>query len=689
MNAPHPTFEIGVDTGGTFTDLICRGSDGFAYLTKEPSTPDDPSRAVLRAVDRLVAECGIDPRRIARFVHGTTVATNAIIERQGARVGLLATQGFKDVLEIGRQMRSGLYDLILAPETPVFLASGRYRRDIVERVAADGSVLVPLDEANVRAAVRSLLELDVEAIAVSYLFSFRRPDHEQRTREIIEEMAPGLAVSISSDVDPAEREYERTVATAFDAYVKPVVDTYLGNLQSGLRDKAVGAPLQVMQSRGGIVSVASARRRPVRLTLSGPAGGIVGGRRAATGAGIDNAITVDIGGTSCDIALISDGKALTRAEGDVGGYPVRVSMVDVNAIGAGGGSIAWIDAAGGLKVGPRSAGSMPGPACYGRGGTEATVTDASVVLGYLNPDYFAGGSLTLDPALSYQAIEEMIAGPLGLRVEDAALGIHAILNGQMAEGIRFVSIKQGFDARRFALVPMGGAGGLHATALADELGSDTVLVPPHPGVLAADGLLAATVEHELSAPLLAPLDTLDADALRGAFAALDAKCADLVTADGLAPRDTELSHFADLCYTGQSFHLEVPADPGAADPAAALRRAFHAAHDRVFGQSNDGAVRVVNLRVVRQARATDLTAENAPPPAPVAAVRATADRAIHLPGVGEVDAIVLHRDALPEGCGIDGPVIVEQKDTTLLVPPAWRLRVEHGGNILLTRRKTG
>ena len=683
MNAQQTQFEIGIDTGGTFTDMVCRGSDGSSFLAKVPSTPDDPGRAVLEAVDQLVSECRIDPKRITRFVHGTTVATNAIIERKGARLGLLTTAGFRDILEIGRQMRSGLYDLILKPETPTFLVPRRYRKEVVERVAADGTVLVPLDEASVRAAVEDLLRRGVEAIAVCYLFSFRRPDHEERTRDIVREMAPGLAVSISSEVDPAEREYERTVATTFDAYIKPLVDTYLHNLEVGLQGKAVQAPLQVMQSRGGIASVTSARSRPLRLTLSGPAGGIVGGRSTAEASGLRNVITVDIGGTSCDIALIADGKAITRPEGDVAGYPVRVSMVDVNAIGAGGGSIAWIDSAGGLKVGPQSAGSMPGPACYGRGGTEATVTDASIVLGYLNPDYFAGGSFELDSRLSFEVVQEKIADPLGVSVEDAALGIHRVLNGQMAEGVRFVSIKQGFDPRAFALVPMGGAGGLHATALADQLGIDRILVPPHPGVLAADGLLSAAVEHELSRPLLDSLESLDAKALGDAFAEIEADSLKAARTDSPELGDGELLRFADLCYDGQSFHLEVPVDLEHSDPLGALRQAFHETHDRVFGQSSDGPVRVVNLRVVRQSRANPHRAKIELPS--VFAAGSTEKREVSLPAVGRVMATVLRRDTLPAGYTIAGPVIMEQQDTTVVVPPAWSLTVDRGGSLLLSR----
>lgn len=676
-------FEIGVDTGGTFTDLVCLGDKGFSYLAKVPSTPDDPSRAVLQSIDLLISQCGMTPDQIVRFVHGTTIATNAIIERKGAKLGLLTTRGFKDILEIGRQMRSGLYDVILRPETPVFLAPGRFRKEVTERIGPDGEIVVPLDEDSVRASVGKLLKLGVDAIAVSYLFSFRHPGHETRTREIIREMAPQLPVSISSEVDPAAREYERTVATAFDAYLKPVVDGYLQNLEIGLRQKGISARLQVMQSRGGIASVQSARKRPITLTRSGPASGIAGGRISARLSDISDVITVDIGGTSCDIALIADGKAITCSEGQVDGYPVRVSMVDVNAIGSGGGSIAWIDEAGGLRVGPRSAGSMPGPACYDRGGQEATVTDASIVLGYLNPDYFAGGSFKLNPALSHQAIEEKIAQPLAMSVEEAALGVHRVLNAQMAEGIRFVSIKQGFDVRDFALVSMGGAGGLHAAALAEELGIDQVLVPRHPGVLSAEGLLGAVVEQELSTPMLVPLDSLDTNELRSAFRELDAKCLVLAQAEGLDGDETHVFCFADLCYQGQSFHLEVPVDRKNPDMVARLRKDFYCAHDRVFGQSTDGLIKVVNLRIVRRSPSVNRLPTSSPPAGSVAEI--SSRRRVLLPGAGSVYASIFQRDALPEGYETRGPAIIEQRDTTVILPPGWRLTVPQGGNLLLDR----
>ncbi|MGA8402883.1 MAG: hydantoinase/oxoprolinase family protein, partial [Stellaceae bacterium] len=440
------TYTVGVDIGGTFTDIVCAGSDGSFRLMKRPTTKGDPAAAVRDAIAAMRADWGIDPAAIARFVHGSTVATNAVIEHKGAKAGIITTAGFKDVLEIGRQMRHRMYDLILKPETPVFLAPGRRRKEVRERIAADGEIVIPLDEDDVRRAAAELVADGVEAIAIVFLFSFVNPAHEGRAAEIVAAAHPHLAISLSSEVDPAFREYERTAVTAFDAYLKPVVADYITRMGQDLAQAGVPAPLQIMQSRGGISAAANAARRPVRLFLSGPAAGVVGGLTVGKSAGAQDLITVDIGGTSCDIALVSGGEPLVRAEGVIDGYTVRVPMVDVTAIGSGGGSIAMLDEAGALRVGPQSAGSEPGPACYGRGGAEPTVTDASLVLGYLDPDYFAGGTLRLDPDRARRAIAPL-AARMGASVEIAALGIHRVVNAQMAEAMRLVSIGRGIDPR--------------------------------------------------------------------------------------------------------------------------------------------------------------------------------------------------------------------------------------------------
>jgi len=682
MGVAEGSLKVGVDVGGTFTDFACVFDDGSRLAFKVPSTPADPSQAVVDGVRRLIGEHGVAAGAISVFSHGTTVATNAVLERKGAVVGLLTTEGFRDVLEIGRQMRQRMYSVRLEPETPVFLAPGRRRVGVKERVGPDGSVITPLDEDSVVRAVEHLLAEGATSLAVALLFSFANPAHERRIREIVAQRWPDLPVSLSSEIDPVFREYERTVVTAFDAYIKPTVDAYLANLSNALVAENVSAPLRVMQSRGGLAGAAVARRRPVRLFLSGPAGGVVGGLGEGEANGESDLITVDIGGTSCDIALISGAKPLVRQEGVIDGFTVRVPMVDVNAIGSGGGSIAWIDGAGGLKVGPHSAGSDPGPACYGRGGAEATVTDASLVLGLIDPGYFAGGTLALDAARSHAVIKEKVAEPLSLSVEAAARGIHRVLTAQMAEGIRLVSIKQGFDPRDFALLALGGGGGLHACALAEELSMRKVLVPRHPGVLSAAGLLTAPVEHEVSASFSRPLKDLDIDEIRRGLTTLDTEAAALMADERLGDAGTTITYSADICYVGQGYHLEVPLDLEDTAPLGKLYQDFLALHDRIYGHSVEGATRIVNLRTVHRA-----PSEAIPPDIRVAAGVALKGtrRVVAGEGTEPLEARVYDRGRLVTRATVEGPAILEQDDTTTWIPPGWRGVVRDTLLILLER----
>jgi N-methylhydantoinase A len=680
----NSAIEIGVDIGGTFTDVVCRSGDGKLRFVKVPSTRSDPSQAVLKSIEYMERTWQLAAGQIARFAHGTTVATNAVLERKGAKIGLITTEGFKDVLEIGRQMRHAMYAVILDSETPTFLAPGARRKEVRERLSEKGEVLVPLDEASVRKAADALVADGVEAIAICFLFSFLNPAHERRAREIIEAAHPGVMIAVSHEVDPAFREFERTVVTSFDAYVKPVIDKYLRRLETGLGDAGVRAPLQVMQSRGGLMVSKIARKRPVRLFLSGPAAGVIGSKIVGQTAGADDLITVDIGGTSCDIALISKGKALVRSEGIIDGYPVRVAMVDVNSIGSGGGSIAWLDRAGGLRVGPHSAGSEPGPACYKRGGQEPTVTDASVVLGYLNPDYFAGGSLRLDPEAALAIIAEKIAKPMGLSLDKAALGIHRVLNAQMAEGIRLVSIRQGLDPRQFALLPLGGGGPVHISALARELGIQRVVVPRFPGVLSAAGLLAAPVEHEVSTAFNRPLKTLDMADVRSALSKLDAQCAELMAAETLSGAAVIVQYFADVCYIGQGYSLEIPLRLDDPQPLKRLYDEFLKTHDRVYGYSPLSPARVVNLRTVHQAGGLQ-ELEGTAYKSAGGNLRKGTRRILVDEQSGFVEAGVYEREAMPPGYAFDGPAIVEQADTTTVVEPGWKCRIDDVGNLIMTR----
>ena len=678
------SVDIGVDIGGTFTDIVCRRPGEKMRTLKIPTTRGDPSQAVLNAITHLSQDLGVAPGDIARFLHGTTIATNAVLERKGAKIGLITSAGFRDILEIGYQLRQDLHRVLLQPVTPGFLAPGALRKEVTEQVSAEGEVVVALDEDSVRCAVAELVADDVQAIAVCYVFSFLHPEHEQRTRALIQADHPGIAVSLSSEVDPKFREYERTVVTAFDAYMKPIVGRYLERLEEGLAAAKVNAPLQIMQSRGGLSGAAVARQRPVRLFLSGPAAGVIGGAIVGRESGYRDLITIDVGGTSSDIALVEGGEPVIRAQGNIAGFPVRVPMVDVNAIGAGGGSIAWIDGAGGLRVGPQSAGSEPGPACYGRGGQEATVTDASVVLGWLDPAYFAGGAVSLDPSLAWTVIEQRVARPLGLSVEDAALGIHRVVNAQMVEGIRLVSIRRGLDPRRFTLVALGGAGPIHATVLASELSIGSVLIPRHPGVLSAAGLLAAPIEHEVAVAFPRPLADLDFAEVRRALDGLDAACGRLMAEESIGGTAVTIRYSADVWYIGQSYHLEVPLAVDAADPLRALYHDFLALHDRIYGHATEQPAAIVNLRSVHRAGGSDRLDDGAWRPADGDPCKAP--RSIRVAGSrAPVQAAIYLRAAMPAGMTFAGPAIVEQDDTTTLVEPGWRGTVLDNGNLLLER----
>jgi N-methylhydantoinase A/oxoprolinase/acetone carboxylase beta subunit len=571
---------------------------------------------------------------------------------------------------------------MLKPETPGFLVPGALRREVPERVSATGEVLVALDEDAVRREGAALAAEGVEAIAISFLFSFLAPAHERRAAEIVREAHPGIMVSISSEVDPAFREYERTCITAFDAYLKPVIDRYLGSMERDLTVGGVRAPLQIMQSRGGVACSRIARGSPVRLFLSGPAAGVIGGHVAGRAGGADDVITIDIGGTSADIALIARGKPLIASEGVLDGYAVRVPMVDVNAIGAGGGSIAWLDAAKSLRVGPQSAGSEPGPACYGRGGSEATVTDASIVLGYIDPAYFAGGTMKLEPHLAWKAIEQKIAKPLGMSVEHAALGIHRVINATMAEGIRFVSVKRGIDPRGFSLVPLGGGGPVHATALARELGMPRIIVPLHPGVLSAEGLLAAPVEHEAAIAFNAPVVDVTHAMLERAYAELDSRCAALMETEQVPPERVTRVYLADVCYIGQSYHLEVPVDL-TDESLGRLTRDFYEVHNRIYGHSAQGPIKFVNLRAVHQAAPESVGAALRYEPARGEALKGVR-RILTAESGGFVEARVYERSRIAAGTRLEGPAIVEQTDTTTVVEPGWQAVIDGSGSLILT-----
>ncbi|HEY7490910.1 MAG TPA: hydantoinase/oxoprolinase family protein [Candidatus Tectomicrobia bacterium] len=679
-------LEIAIDIGGTFTDVVCLQDQQRLVLAKVPTTPQDLVQGVRQGVARVLELVGQPAGAVERFIHSTTVATNAILEHKGAITGVLMTAGFEDALEIGRQKRSNMYDLFLDAETPVFLAPRRQRVGIRERLDATGRVLQPLDEPQVVDAVAMLRQqYGVQSLAVCYLFSFLNPVHEIRTRELLAAYFPDLAVSLSSEVDPVFREYERVCVTAFDAYVRPIVAAYMQRLAEALETMGIRAHLQVMQSRGGLTTVQTVTTRPVSMLLSGPASGVIGGRFAGEQSHLRNVITLDMGGTSCDVALVQEGKPLLCREGRMGRYPLRLPMVDVNTVGAGGGSLAWIDSSGGLRVGPQSAGADPGPACYGRGGTTPTVTDASVVLGYLNPDYFAGGDLALQAEAAHRVIGCM-ADRLQMTPVALASGIHRIINARMADEIRLVSVRRGYDPRQFALVLLGGAGPVHGGRLAHMLAIPTTVVPVAPGVLSAFGLVVASIEHDHTRTFASKADEVDLGRLHALFVELEQLGQEKMRRDRVPLQAIQVAHYADLRYVGQSYELEVglPLTPGPASIARAVAD-FHGLHRQVYGHSRPmHAVEFVNIRTVHSAPL--------PPPrlAPgltrgsLAAARHGSRPAYFDEYQAYCDTPVYARRCLPTGARLCGPAIIEQPDTTTVVYPGQHCQVDMAGNLLIT-----
>lgn len=670
-------MEIGIDIGGTFTDAVLRSGAGALRSLKVPSTPDDPARAVGHALSRLLGGAD-DAAAVRRFLHGTTVATNAILENTAAPVGLIATRGFTDVIELGRMTRASNYDLIFGPQTPVDLVPQARRMEVTERIGADGTVLEALVEAEVATAARRLQAAGVRAVAICFLFAFLDPSHERRARDIVRATCPDLAVSLSSDVDPAPREYERTCATLFDAALKPIMSSYLGRIEQILRDAGIGVPLQVMHSRGGLLGAATARRKPIRLTLSGPSAAAIGAAAVLRGAGLSDGISIDVGGTSADVAVIRDRAPALRMDGVIGTFPVRIPTADVLAIAAGGGSIAWVDAAGGLRVGPRSAGAAPGPACYGRGGRHPTVLDASVVLGLVDPAAFAAGELVLDARAAAEAIEREVATPLGLGLREAAVAIHRIINATMAEAVRKVTIARGTDPRELPLVPAGGGGGLHAAAIAEELGQRRIVVPAAPGVLAATGLLEAPLEHDAARGFGRVLETMPEAELCAAIAALAAECHAAMAAEGVDSVGAETLLTASASFVGQGHSLEVPVPPETTVPGVAIREGFIAAHRAAYGHARQASVRLVSLRLVKRLRAPTVPLASAPVPC-----GRRSSRLAVIGGLAQPVA-VLPRAALQAGEVLRGPAILEQDDTTLVVPAGWHVTA-HSMHLLMER----
>jgi len=696
------SYRLGIDIGGTFTDgALVDEATGEILIVKVPTTPADPAVGFMAAVERALERSQSTNEALQLMVHATTVATNALIEGKTARVGMITTRGFRDVLEIGRQIRSRLYDVHLSKPRP--LVSRRWSFEVGERLDAVGSVLEALNAEEVRHAAQQLKAEAVEAIVCCFLHSYINPAHERQAAEIIRAEYPEAFLSISSEVCPEFREYLRASTTAVNAAIMPIVSRYLDALESRLQARGITAPFYVMQSGGGVMSVQSAKQRPVYMVESGPAAGVIAAGAFALPHGYSNVISFDMGGTTAKVGLIRDGRPQLSSEFEVGGqaitpmgegrgsgYPVRTPVIDLVEVGAGGGSEAWIDAGGALRVGPRSAGAVPGPACYGQGGTTPTITDANLLLGRLNADFFLGGEIALDSEASREAMAVCCGRSLGLDPLQAASGIVDIANAHMMAAIRLISVQRGYDPRDFVLVAFGGAGPLHANALACELGIPTVLIPPSPGIASALGMLMTDLTHEFVATRRQLLATLEPAALVALFSDYEAHGAQRLAREGVASTQHRLLRTLDLRYRGQSHELTVPVPAGPLTPQGLeqILEQFHEAHARVYGYAaREDPVELVNVR---------LTAIGvSPKPQLKALPRGTGDVGTAVKGrrpvwfsetSGFASCPVMDRYRLRWGDQIAGPVVIEELDSTTVVHPRYEALVDQYGNLLLRQR---
>jgi N-methylhydantoinase A len=688
--SPVRRYRVATDTGGTFTDFVIFDEATGAYrIMKVPSTPANPAQALLNGLEALRAE-GVGPEQISVFTHGTTVATNALLEERGAKVGLAVTAGFRGIyeaMEVSRPFGPSIFNL--GYSKPVLLAPESATAEIGERVDAAGGVVRPLDDASVQAAVERFRRAGVESVAVCFLFSFLNENHEQRVANALREAEPSWWISTSSDLLPQIREYFRLSTTVINAYVSPVLGRYVDQLTTEL-DRLEVAPGRrfTMQSNGGSVPFDRTSDRGVATILSGPAGGVTAAVGIAAAAGIDNVITFDMGGTSCDVALIQHGEPTVSDQSVIEGRHIAVPMLDINTVSAGGGTIAEVDRHGALHVGPRSAGAVPGPAAYGRGGDRATVTDANVVLGYLNPRELLAGDLEVDAAAAERAVAA-VARPLGVSLLRAADGIVRVVNVKMAQAIRAISTERGFDLRDFTLIPFGGAGPLHACQIALDLGIPRVLVPTAPGATSALGLLMSDVKHDFVRSRVSDIEDLDLGVANDLFGEMVGGARKQLTAEGFAEGDTQLRYFLDMRYSGQGYENPVPvaALPLTRESLAASRRDFDAIHAQCHGHAApDQPVEVVNYRV---------QAIGVVPPVSAATIADADDGAERaLAGsrpayfaaavAGLVDVPVYQRERLRAGDQLAGPAIVEQYDSTTVVCPGQTAAVDRFGNLVVT-----
>jgi N-methylhydantoinase A len=689
-------WRIGIDIGGTFTDVaLIEDTSGSVGVAKVPTTPDDLARGVLTALKIAMERHQIIPAEVGLLSHATTVVTNAILEESGARAALITTRGFRDLLELRRSARADLYDLFQDP--PTTLIPRRRRFEITERVSADGAVVTPLAENEVDELISTLKATKVDAIAISLLFSFLYPEHERRLGSLLRAALPDVPIYLSSDVLPEIKEFERTSTTAVCAYVGPILSSYLQRLEKVMRDQTL-PPLHLMGSNGGVLEAAEAIAMPAMAVESGPAAGVVAATLVARQTGRLDLLSFDMGGTTAKASLIRGGQYETTPDYEVGGrssmrrwmsgigHPIRVPVIDLAEVSAGGGSIAWVDQAGALRVGPKSAGANPGPACYARGGTEPTVTDCNLLLGYLDKDSLLDGELSIDHAAAVTAVRTRLADPLGVDLRTTAAAVIDVVNNAMAEVLKIVSVQRGHDPRDFVLAAFGGAGPLHAAALASELGIAEVICPPIPGAFSALGLVGTDLKRDYVQTLFSTADIADPAAVEAAFVVLESKGAAMLDRAGVAPERRRFERSVDARYPRQSYELRVPVPPSTVDKASLekIAESFHARHRKTYGHQNrDEPVQLVNVRIAAIGAIPALLVRNRTSPQGTNPVKS--ERQIWFRETGAIRAMIYDRGLMPSGLTISGPAVIEALESTILVPPDWQAKMNQDGFILLQR----
>jgi N-methylhydantoinase A len=691
-------WRIGIDIGGTFTDIALvedvRGSIGIA---KVPTTPKSLAEGVVGALQTAMHRHAIQAAEVNLLSHATTVVTNAILAESGARAALITTRGFRDVLELRRSARADLYDLF--QDAPAVLIPRRRRFEITERIGADGAVVTPLAEGEIERLIVDLRTARVEAIAVSLLFSFLNPEHERRLGARLNAGLPNVPVYLSSEVLPEIKEFERTSTTAVCAYVGPILAAYIARLEQITRAQRL-PPLHLMGSSGGILGTAEAMTMPATVVESGPAAGVVAAALVARQTGRLDLLSFDMGGTTAKASLIRGGRYETTPDYEVGGqsnmsrlmngtgHPIRVPVIDLAEVSAGGGSIAWLDRAGALRVGPRSAGADPGPACYGRGGAEPTVTDCDLLLGYLNQGSLLGGELAIDLEQAEAAVRERLARPLGIGTRAAAAAVIEVTNHAMAEVLKIVSLRRGYDPRDFVLAAFGGAGPLHAAALASELGIAEVICPPIPGAFSALGLIGTNVHRHYARSVYSAAGPPSCAALQAAFAQLERAATDMFDRAGIAPDRQRLEYAVDARYARQSSELVVPIPACPTDEVALVEigKAFHDLHRKTYGHDNrQEPVHIVSVRLAAVGMLPELVIRDQPAPSGTDAIKSR--RQVWFRAAGSVDAAVYDRRRMPAGFQAPGPAVIEALDSTVLVPPGWQARMNEDGFVLLTHQR--